>query len=101
MRLELDLASLGLPEDARAWDVELAAGPAKVENPRAIKSPRRPGDLAAEDAADLDLEEGNAAQLRRLAPGVFELRITTHDFALIQVGGEPPAKPAAQKPAKR
>lgn len=40
-------------------------------------------------------------QLRRLAPGVFELRITTHDFALIQVGGEPPAKPAAQKPAKR
>lgn len=101
VRLELDLASLGLPEDARAWDVELAAGPAKVENPRAIKSPRRPGDLAAEDAADLDLEEGNAAQLRRLAPGVFELRITTHDFALIQVGGEPPAKPAAQKPAKR
>jgi len=93
VRLTLDLAALGLPPDARAYDVELAAGTAKAENPKAIKSPRRPGDGEATDEGDLALDEQDPCLLERLAPGVFALRLTHHDFALIQVGGEPPAPP--------
>jgi hypothetical protein len=97
VRLELDLAALGLPDDAQAYDVELAAGRTKTENLKAIKPPRRPGDEEAVAVSDLGLEEERAFQLRRLAPGVFELRISTHDFALIQVGREPAARGAGGK----
>lgn len=98
VRLELDLAALGLPPDARAFDVELAAGGAKAENPKAIKSPRRAGDGEAADASDLPLDGEGSSMLERLAPGVFTLRITTHDFALVQIGGEPPApQPSGRK----
>jgi hypothetical protein len=58
VRVQLDLASLGIAESAQAWDLELKAGRKKAKNP---------------------------GPLKRLAAGVFELEIAHHDFALIVV----------------
>jgi len=55
LTIKLDLKALGLTEATRARDVE----------------------RAAVDAA--------AGELKRIAPGVFELKIRKHDFALIEV----------------
>ena len=52
---------------AQAWDVELKAGRTKAAHPRSAGLPAPP------------------AEVTRLAPGVFELVIPHHDFALIQV----------------
>ncbi len=89
VRLRLDLAALGIAETAQAWDVELKAGRAKSDNPRAAKQPKLPEGLSVDEAKadiDLTLKEENVHQIKRLAPGVFELRIVHHDFALIEVG---------------
>jgi len=67
IRLALDLDALGIPEIAQAWDVELKAGRAKATHPRSAELPAQP------------------AELKRIAPGVFELTILHHDFALIVV----------------
>jgi len=86
VRLELDLAALGIAETAQAWDVELKAGRKKAENLATMKRPTLPDatfDPLAGDAIDLVLEEPGL--LKRLAPGVFELEIAHHDFALIAV----------------
>ena len=84
--LRLDLKALGLPENALAHDVELKAGRAKAENRRAIKTPSIPDDKAlGDDKPAIDLSLDDPAQLKRLAQGVFELKITRHDFALIAV----------------
>jgi len=88
VRLKLDLAALGIPETARAWDVELKAGHTKAENPATIKAPAKPEptlDQPPTDEAGLELEEQQPGLLERLAPGVFELEIAHHDFALIVV----------------
>ncbi len=92
VRLTLDLKALGLPETAQAYDVELRAGREKAENLAAMKRPELPGlaglGLESGDSGlgNLDLETHDAARLRRRAPGVFELPIVKHDFALILVG---------------
>jgi hypothetical protein len=67
VRLRLDLKALGLSESVRAHDVEIKAGRDKATHPKATGMPAQP------------------AELRRLAPGVFELTIPHHDFALIAV----------------
>ena len=88
VRLALDLAALGVAESAQAWDVELKAGRTKAENPAAAKLPELPDvnlDPRAGDEPGLELEEKNPALLKRLGPGVFEVAITHHDFALIVV----------------
>ncbi len=88
VRIQLDLAALKIAETAQAWDVELKAGRKKAENPAAIKPPTQPAatlDLQAGDEIGLELEEKTPGQLNRLAPGVFELEIAHHDFALIVV----------------
>jgi hypothetical protein len=88
VRLRLDLAALGLPEGAQAHDVELKSGRTKAENRRATKLPSisKDTELATDKpVSDLTLEDANPSLLKRLAPGVFELNITTHDFALIVV----------------
>jgi hypothetical protein len=88
VRLELDLAALGVAETAQAWDVELKAGRSKTENARSIKPPAGPDLNLAEPAGedvDLDLEEQAPGLLKSVAPGVFELVIPHHDFALIVV----------------
>jgi hypothetical protein len=91
VRFKLDLAALGLAESAQAWDVELKAGRKKVENPVSFDAPSRPasgiGILAGDNGVDIDieLEERVPGLLKRLAPGVFELTIPHHDFALIVV----------------
>jgi hypothetical protein len=68
--------------------VELKANRTKAENPAMIKTPAKPEpilDPAADAAADVELEEQQPGLLARLAPGVFELEIAHHDFALIVV----------------
>ena len=88
VRLALDLPALGVANTAQAWDVELKAGRTKSENARWIKTPARPesslATLADEDE-EFDLEEPVPGLLKRVAPGVFELVIPHHDFALIVV----------------
>ncbi len=90
VRLHLDLKALGLPETAQAHDVELKAGRTKTENPRAVKLPATPEHKDILDdtdpGLDLVLEETHPSLLKRIAPGVFELTITNHNFALIEVG---------------
>ncbi len=89
IRFQLDLAALGVAESAQAWDVELKAGRQKAENSAAINVPAQPGvdlKLSTDDKDDPMLgQEKHPAQLKRLAPGVFELTIAHHDFALIVV----------------
>jgi hypothetical protein len=88
VRLKLDMAALGVPETARAWDVELKAKRTKAQNPATIKAPAKPDpafDPAAGGEADVELEEQQTGLLERLAPGVYELEIAHHDFALIVV----------------
>jgi hypothetical protein len=90
VRLTLDLAALGLRETVEAHDVELKAGRTKTENLKAVKAPRIPDSLdggAEELGFDMKLEEENPSRLKRIGAGVFELKITTHDFALIEVAG--------------
>jgi hypothetical protein len=82
------MAALGVPETARAWDVELKAKRTKAQNPATIKAPAKPDpafDPAAGGEADVELEEQQTGLLERLAPGVYELEIAHHDFALIVV----------------
>jgi len=67
VRFALDLAALGIPETAEARDVELKAGRGKATRPDSPERPPQP------------------AQLKRIAPGVFEMTIAHHDFALIVV----------------
>jgi hypothetical protein len=67
VRLRLDLKALGLSESVQAHDVEIKAGRTKATHPKAAGMPAQP------------------AELKRLAPGVFELTIPHHDFALIAV----------------
>ena len=88
--LELDLEELGLPESAQAYDVERRAGREKAENVRTVEKPDADAEgmpaAEGEEPAGLDLEEPEEpGQLRRTAPGVFELKISHHDFALIKV----------------
>ena len=88
IRFALDLAALGLAENAQARDVELSAGRVKSPNPLAGR-PAVPGPGAGmTGAADgwpaLRLEE-EPGPIRRVAPGVFEMTIAHHDFALIVV----------------
>lgn len=100
VRLTLDLAALGLAEDVVAYDAERAAGHTKTANPKAVKPPQKPGDVEpGEDPAGALEEE--SVLLRRIAPGVFELQIATHDFALIGIADAPPPKPAPKKPTRR
>ncbi len=90
VRLQLDLAALEIAETAQAWDVELKTGRTKAENPAAIEQPTLP-DATSDPLAgggiglELGLEEPNPGLLKRLAPGVFEIEIAHHDFALITV----------------
>ena len=60
-----------------------------AENRRAIKPPAMPGqtDILKGDAPEVDalLDNPDPSLLKRSAPGVFELAIDTHDFALIAV----------------
>jgi hypothetical protein len=100
VRLKLDLAALGLAENVVAYDAELAAGRTKTANPKAVKQPRKPGDAAPGDDPALTLEE-ETVLLRRIAPGEFELQITTHDFALIGVADTLPPKPTPAKAKRR
>lgn len=100
VRLKLDLATLGLAETVVAYDAELAAGRTKTVNPKAVKQPRKPGDAELGDDPALGLEE-EPVLLRRIAPGEFELPITTHDFALIGVADTPPPKPTPTKAKRR
>ena|GEM_PF-3343485 len=67
IRFRLDLKALGIAETARAWDVELRADRVKAAHPRSAGTPAQ------------------QAQLKRLAPGLFELTMPHHDFALIMV----------------
>ncbi|MBM3880831.1 MAG: discoidin domain-containing protein [Verrucomicrobia bacterium] len=67
IRFRLDLKALGIPETARAWDVELRADRVKAAHPRSAGMPAQP------------------VELKRLAPGLFELTVPHHDFALIVV----------------
>lgn len=67
VRLRLDLKALGLSESVQAHDVEIKAGRTKATHPKAAGMPAQP------------------SELKRLAPGVFELTIAHHDFALIAV----------------
>jgi len=67
VRLRLDLKALGLSESVQAHDVEIKAGRTKATHPKAAGMPAQP------------------AELKRLAPGVFEAKIAHHDFALIAV----------------
>jgi len=67
VRLRLDLKALGLSESVQAHDVEIQAGRTKATHPKAAGIPAQP------------------AELKRLAPGVFELTIPHHDFTLIAV----------------
>jgi len=86
VRLTLDLAALGVAESAQAWDVELKAGRKKTANPAAVKIPDQPG-MPENGRKDLEieLEEKNPALLKRLGPGVFQVEMAYHDFALIVV----------------
>jgi len=70
IRFALDLATLGIADTAQARDVELKAGRVKAARPDSPERPPQP------------------AQLKRIAPGVFELEIAHHDFALILVENE-------------
>ena len=91
--LTLDLKALGLPKTANAFDVELKAGRKKSEDLSGVKTqdtsagaknPEKP--LAKKEAATATPDGGkDNFTLKRKAPGVFELRIARHDFALIQV----------------
>jgi hypothetical protein len=88
VRLELDLEALGIAKTAQAWDVELKAGRSKSENARSIRPPAGPDlNLAApgDEDIDLELDEPVPGLLEIVAPGVFELVIPHHDFALIVV----------------
>lgn len=67
VRFRLDLKALGIAETARACDVELRADRVKAAHPRSAGMPAQP------------------AELKRIAPGAFELTIPHHDFALIVV----------------
>jgi hypothetical protein len=67
VRFRLDLKALGIAEAARAWDVELRADRVKAARPRSAGMPAQP------------------AELKRLAPGLFELTMPHDDFALIVV----------------
>ena len=67
IRFRLDLKALGIAETARACDVELRADRVKAAHPRSAGTPAQ------------------QAQLKRLAPGLFELTMPHHDFALIMV----------------
>ena len=80
VRLKLDLAALGLPETATATDLERAA---KAKAPRKKKA-RAADELAGELEAELEGQDPSG-RLTRVAPGVFELKIRRHDFALILV----------------
>jgi len=91
VRFALDLAALGIPETAQAWDVELKTGRTRVVNPVAQNVPARP-EIDIDNLGggmdmdfDLELEERIPGLLKRIAPGVFELEIAHHDFALIVV----------------
>ena len=79
VRLKLDLAALGLPDTATATDLERAA---RARAPR-TKS-RGAVELADELEAELDGQDPSG-RLGRVAPGVFELTIRRHDFAIILV----------------
>jgi|694.fasta_scaffold07573_8 hypothetical protein len=88
VRLQLDLQQLGLPENSQAHDVELQAGRTKARSPKPVQPPRPSGDATPEPEPDSPAEDRAAPLpvLRRIAPGVFELSIRRHDFALIEVG---------------
>lgn len=84
VQLKLDLAALGLPETAMATDLERAAAARAPKKKRAGKKPDHASDVEAEIAADLDGQD-SSGRLTRIAPGVFQLTIKKHDFALILV----------------
>ena len=84
VQLKLDLAALGLPETATATDMERAAASRAPKKKRAGKKPDPTAELEAEIAADLDGQDPSG-RLTRIAPGVFELTIKKHDFAIILV----------------
>ena len=81
VQLKLDLAALGLPETATATDLERAAA---ARAPKKGKPAGKKRDLTADLEAELDGQDP-AGRLTRIAPGVFELSIKKHDFALILV----------------
>jgi len=88
IRFALDLAALGIPETAEARDVELKAGRVKAPPPAA--RPAIPGPEAALGAAapgglHMELDAPVPGQIKRLGPGLFEMTINHHDFALIVV----------------
>jgi hypothetical protein len=80
VQLKLDLAALGLPETAMATDMERAAA---ARAPKKAKA-RKADELAADLEAELDGKDPSG-RLNRVAPGVFELTIKKHDFAIILV----------------
>jgi len=88
VRIQLDLAALGIPETADARDVELKAG--RVKSPPPAARPAIPGPEAALGEAVpggpiMELEAPVPGQIKRLGPGLFEMTIAHHDFALIVV----------------
>jgi hypothetical protein len=88
VRLKLDMKALGLPDTANAYDVELRAGRTKADNIAAVILPAKPSVEALNGDADtlhFELDESKPGLLKRLAPGVFELTISNHDFALIEI----------------
>ncbi len=80
VQLKLDLAALGLPETATATDMERAAA---ARSPKKAKA-RKADEPAADLEAELDGKDPSG-RLTRVAPGVFEVTIKKHDFAVILV----------------
>ncbi len=75
VKLTLDLKALGLGENAKAYDAEVRAGRPKAAPGEAKEPPLKKAPASAPPAGEL----------KRLAPGVFELPIVRNDFVLIAV----------------
>ncbi len=78
--LKLDLKALGLGESVRAFDAEAQAGRAKAA-PGDAKEPKP----VRGKAAKADAPGPDAGELKRLAPGVFQVDLRRNDFMLIEV----------------
>ncbi len=96
VRLRLDLEALGLPDNAQAFDVEFKAGREKAAPPLAepnLGAPSQNRDPAGTDVLGMLIDEALEparpdGRLERVAPGVFDLWLRHHDFALIEIRAE-------------
>lgn len=80
--LHLDLQALGLPDTARAFDAEVRAGRLKAAPGDAVEPNQK---QAPAGAASFALDEPVSGELKRVAPGVFELPIRRNDFVLLEI----------------